>query len=112
MRTINLENGMPTAEQAMVTLNNRIYAERATRVRTVKIIHGYGSSGRGGAIRKACILKLRDYKRMGVIKDFCPGDKFGPFDDDGRRMAAAFPEVRSDSDWGRHNDGITVVLFK
>ena len=112
MRTINIENGMPTSDQAMVTLNNRIYAERASGARAVKIIHGYGSTGKGGVIRKACLLKLRDYKRMRVIKDFCPGDRFGPFDEDGRRLAQTFPELRSDVDWGRHNDGITIVLFK
>lgn len=112
MRVINIESGMPTAEQAMLTLNNRIYAERASGVRTVKIIHGYGSTGKGGAIRKTCLMKLRDYKRMRIIKDYCPGDRFGPFDEEGRRMAGLCPDVRSDSDWGKHNDGITVVLFK
>lgn len=112
MRIINLEAGMPTAQNAMSVLNNRIYAERASKSRTVKIIHGYGSTGKGGAIRSACLNKLREYKRMGVIKDFCPGDKFGPFSDEGRRMAGICPELRSDSDWGRNNDGITIVLYR
>ena len=30
MRTINIEAGMPSSQQAMTTLNNRIYAERAS----------------------------------------------------------------------------------
>ena len=112
MRTINLEAGMPSSQDAMNTLNNRIYAERATGARCVKIIHGYGSTGKGGAIKSACLSELRGYKRRGLIKDFCPGDKFGPFSEDGRRMVAAFPELNRDRDWARMNDGITVVLFK
>ena len=112
MRTINLEAGMPTSLDAMNTLNNRIYAERATGARCVKIIHGYGSTGRGGIIRKECRRKLLEYKTRHVIKDTCPGEKFGPFSEEGRRLSAVCPEVRNDIDWGRDNPGITIVLFK
>jgi len=112
MHIINLEQGMPDVNTAMSRLNNRLYAERAMRVRCVKLIHGYGSTGRGGSIKSSCRLKLRDYKRQGVIKAFCAGEQFGPFSNEGRELAALCPEVRSDSDWGRHNDGITVVLFR
>ena len=68
MNTINLEAGMPNSQDAMVTLNNRIYAERASRARYVKIIHGYGSTGQGGTIRKACRQKLSEFRRRGIIK--------------------------------------------
>ena len=76
MRTINIEAGMPSSQQAMTTLNNRIYAERASGAKCAKIIHGYGSTGKGGTIRTVC------------------------------------PEIRKDIDWGRENNGITVVMFK
>ena len=112
MKTINLETGMPTAQAAMNTLNNRIYAERATGVKCIKIIHGYGSTGKGGAIKTACRQKLTEYMRRGVIKDMCAGEDLGPFSEEGRRLAAACPEVRRDIDWGMDNNGITIVIFK
>lgn len=112
MRVINLEAGMPTSDAAMTLLNNRIYAERASGAGAVKIIHGYGSTGKGGAIRKVCRQKLLEYRRRGIIKDICPGEKFGPFDEEGRRLSQKYPEVRSDADWGRANPGVTIVLFK
>ena len=56
--------------------------------------------------------EVREHLRRGFIKDFCPGEKFGPFSEDGRRMVAAFPELNKDRDWARMNDGITVILFK
>ena len=112
MRTINLEAGMPTSLDAMNTLNNRIYAERATGARCVKIIHGYGSTGRGGTIRTECRRKLLEYKVRHVIKQIVPGEKFGPFSEEGRSLSAVCPEVRKDIDWGRDNPGITVVMFK
>lgn len=112
MRSINLEDGRPNTLDAMNTLNNRIYSERATRARCVKIIHGYGSTGKGGAIRTACRQKLMEYKRRKVIKDYCPGESFGPFHEEGRRIVDAVPEVKSDIDWGRDNPGITIVVFR
>jgi len=112
MRIINLESGMPNSLDAMNTLNNRIYSERATGARCVKIIHGYGSTGKGGVIRKACRQKLSEYKRRGIIKDICFGENLGPFSEEGRRFAEGCPEVRKDADWGRENDGITIVMFK
>ena len=112
MKTINIEAGMPNSQEAMTTLNNRIYAERATGVRCVKIIHGYGSTGKGGTIRVVCRQKLLEYRRRGVIKDICPGENLGPFSEEGRRFAEKCPEIRKDIDWGRDNNGITVVLFK
>lgn len=113
MRVINLEQGYPTAAQAMIKLKNQIYAVRASGVRECKIIHGYGSTGTGGgAIKSACLMELRTYKRQGIIKNYCPGDKFGPFSSEGRAMTAINPQLSKDVDWGRSNDGITVVSFK
>lgn len=112
MRTINIEAGMPSSQQAMTTLNNRIYAERASGAKCAKIIHGYGSTGKGGTIRTVCRQKLQEYRRRGMIKDYCYGESLGPFSEDGRRFAEKCPEIRKDIDWGRENNGITVVIFK
>ena len=112
MRIINLESGLPTGDAAMSRLNNQIYLARATRDPAAKIIHGYGSSGKGGVIKATTLRQLRVYKQRGVIKDFCPGEKFGPFSDEGRRIVAKFPQLRKDSDWARSNDGITIIIFK
>lgn len=112
MNTINLEIGMPNSQDAIVTLNNRIYAERASRARYVKVIHGYGSTGKGGTIRKASRQKLAEFRRQGVIKAICPGENFGPFTEEGRKFIELCPELRKDIDWGRENPGITIVLFR
>ena len=112
MYVINLESGLPTADQAMSRLNNQIYLARSTKGVAAKIIHGYGSSGKGGVIKAATLRQLRVYKQRGIIKDFCPGEKFGPFSEEGRRIVAKFPALRKDSDWARSNDGISIIIFK
>ena len=77
MKTINIEAGMPSPQQAMTTLNNRIYAERASGAKCAKIIHGYGSTGKGGTIRTVCRQKLNEYISRGLIKDYCAGEDLG-----------------------------------
>ena len=45
MEIINIEQGHPTVQQAMVKLQNGIYRVRATGQPVAKIVPGYGSSG-------------------------------------------------------------------
>jgi len=85
---------------------------RRVGVQTVKIIHGYGSTGDGGAIRIAARNFLCEQLEANRIKAFCPGENFGPFESSGRKMIALAPSLRQDPDWGRQNDGITIVIMK
>ena len=78
MQIINIEQGHPTVQQAMVKLQNGIYRARASGQPFAKIVHGYGSSGTGGAIKQAIGLELRKYVARGMIKSYCPGEDFGP----------------------------------
>lgn len=112
MREINIESGHPDVLTAMNRLKNGLYASRASGVRAVKIIHGYGSTGKGGAIKMAALKELRMLKTQRMIIDFCAGEKFGPFSEDGRRLVARDPSLKADKDFARSNDGITIVVFK
>ena len=112
MEIINIEQGHPTVQQAMTKLQNGIYRARATGQPFAKIVHGSGSSGTGGAIKQAVGMELRKYIARGMIRSYCPGEDFGPFSSAGRDMNAKHPAVSRDRDWGRQNDGITVIMFK
>ena len=52
VKTVNIKTGYPTAEQAMLRLSQELRIAKANRLRTLKIIHGYGSTGVGGARRR------------------------------------------------------------
>ncbi len=112
MEIINIEQGHPRVAQALTMLTNGLYRARATGKPFAKIIHGYGSSGTGGAIKEALPRELRNYILRKVIVSYCPGEDFGPFSSAAREMSARHPEISRDSDWGMHNDGITIVMFK
>ena len=108
---INLENGMPRTEAAMMRLKLELATLRRCGVNAVKIIHGYGSTGTGGAIRTATRNYLRELLSEGRIRAYCPGEQFGPFETSGRKAIQLMPAFRQDPDWGRQNDGITIVII-
>ncbi len=109
---INLETGRPKVESAMIRLRLELATLRRIGIHTVKIIHGYGSTGVGGSIRQATHQFLCEQQKAGKIKAFCPGERFGPFENNGRRIVGLAPAFRQDPDWGNQNDGITVVILK
>jgi hypothetical protein len=109
--TINLEEGRPTCEKAINRLRLQLPTLRRVGIDCVKIIHGYGSSGQGGVIRDRARDYLRKLLSDGKIKHFCPGEAFGPFEEPGRKAIELKPDMRSDKDWARNNDGITIVII-
>src|SRR4029079_1613281 len=64
MRTINLEPGLPSLDEARRFLLAQIDAARKDGVRLLKVIHGYGSSGSEGVlcagIRKSLRLRVKE----------------------------------------------------
>ena len=107
---INLEQGMPTVPAALARLNQGLRTAKATGISTIKFIHGYGSSGQGGAIRKQVLLELEKHRRNGMVKLVVPGEEFSPFFDNARRAIDLHPDLCRDQDYARTNHGITIVI--
>ena len=109
--SLNLEDGMPPVEEAVSRLRMGLQEMRVSRVSAVKLIHGYGSTGRGGKICPAVRAELASMKRRKLIRDYIPGEDFGPVDAASRKMADRNREVTRDPDYGRINHGITIVVL-
>ena len=71
---MDLEEGMPTVEQARLRMNHELQKARLDGCTAVKLIHGYGSSGVGGALRMELQHELRKAARDGVIRAFVAGE--------------------------------------
>ncbi len=110
-KTVNLEQGLPTSDQAIRRLTWEIAAAKRLQYTGLKLIHGYGSSGKGGVLR----VQVRDYllrqHRKGAIQAFIEGERLSIFDEDTRIAMELCPELRMDRDLDRHNNGITVVIL-
>ena len=108
---LNLEEGMPPVDEAVGRLRMGIQEMRAGGVKAVKLIHGYGSTGRGGKIRIGVRAELADMRRRKLIRGFIPGEEFGPADAASRDLADRLPAAVRDPDYGRINHGITIVVL-
>jgi len=112
VRTFNVEAGLPSLEDARKQVIAQIKQARRERVRVLKVIHGYGSTGKGGklcvGLRKSFALR----KQEGVIRDFIQGEDFSIFNDVVLRLLDAVPELRGDRDLDATNEGVTVLWLK
>ena len=108
---VNLEDGMPTVEEALADLRISLQSMRSTGFRIVKLIHGYGSTGRGGRICIGVRSELAAMARKRMIRDYVTGEDFGPYSETSRRIADQYREITRDPDYGRCNHGITIVVL-
>ena len=109
VREINLKYDMPPADVAVRRMEIELSAGRHTGQKLFKFIHGYGSSGTGGKIRGAVRRALCGRQGGAWV---LPGESFGPFSAEARDAAQRWPALRQDRDWGRENDGVTVVVLR
>jgi hypothetical protein len=111
LRTIMLKEGRPTVADARARLNAEMESARRGGIVALKIIHGYGSSGVGGALKDAIRASLRKRRKEGRIRAFITGEQWDSLDETSRMLIETCPELGRDSDLGRYNEGITLVLL-
>lgn len=111
MKVINVEAGMPTVEVGRKKLSFEISTAKRQRIRILKVIHGYGSSGIGGSLKRGIHELLVQYKKDGIIKEFVPGEDWSIFSQATRDMLEIFKDLKKDRDLGTGNLGITMVLI-
>ena len=111
-RELNLELGRPTADEALRRLEAELEAARHMNTPLLKLIHGYGSSGKGGRIRTASRKYLLAQQEQGRIAAVVPGERFTIFDETTRRALQQYPHLRQDRDLERENMGVTFVFMR
>ena len=111
LREVDLERGMPTVRAALQQLSFELWRGRSLGCAAVKLIHGYGSSGKGGRIRVEARRRLDRMKAGGEIWGYIPGESFSIFDSDTLAAFQRCPTLRRDRDLERHNNGVTFVLL-
>ena len=111
-RTCNIEAGLPILDEARRQVIEEIRKAKREGVSILKIIHGYGSTGKGGALNHGLRKSFAMRKKEGVIRDFIPGESFTIFNTTVLAMLGAVPSLRGDPDLGATNLGITVLWLK
>ncbi len=111
IKIVNLEEGMPTVERARLELERELHTARAQGYKAVKIIHGYGSSGVGGALRTGLQATLRRAAHDGEIAEIIYGENWRVSDERAWELLKRYPEWKADPDLGRGNKGISIVVL-
>jgi len=111
IRTVNLKWDMPEVHEALHRLESELAQARREDEALLKVIHGYGSTGAGGEIRIAVQKRLRELAEAGRIRGCIFGENWSKSDQTTWQLLQANPELKSDHDLGRRNQGITIVLL-
>ena len=102
---------MPTVPEALQQLDRELARARQTGCGVLKLIHGYGSSGAGGDIRIAAQKRLAEMASLGEIRACIFGEDWSKSDERAWALINARPELKQDTDLGRRNQGITIVVL-
>lgn len=109
VRRINLEQGQPTVEDAMRRMKNDLSTAKMSGSKAAILIHGYGSTGTGGAIKTAVGKHLKEPGLVGMVKDWVSGENW-------QTKKAVFladcPSLKEHIRDIDGNKGITIVLLK
>ena len=111
LKVVNLEQDMPTVPLALSAMNDALRVARTEGYAAVKIIHGYGSSGKGGAIRSAVQAELMQRAQAGELRAFIAGEEWRISDERSWALVQSHPELKQDTDLGRGNRGISIVVL-
>jgi len=111
LKILNIEAGMPTVEEARQQLLQELREAKQSGIRALKIIHGYGSTGKGGALRDGLRKSLLRRRKEGLVTRVIFGEKWSIFEEDAREAIECCPELKSDRDLNRSNEGVTIVVL-
>src|ERR1700733_13961456 len=111
MKTVNLKSGMPLVQEALQRLDLAQSVARQEKATLLKLIHGYGSTGAGGDIRIAVQKRLLEMAQNGQIRGCIFGENWSKSDETAWKLLQLHPGLKNDSDLGRRNSGISIVLL-
>ena len=92
-----------------MNMKNTLMACARRGVRAAVLIHGYGSSGVGGAIRLAARRALADGSLRGVVREAVPGEQWHWRK---RELLSQCPALAPYEGRIANNEGVTVVLLR
>lgn len=111
IEVINIKSNMPPAYLASVNLEIEIERLTKSDTKLIKVIHGYGSHGVGGEIKKEMLLMLKRLKNNKKIKDYFCIERLSEEKIKQIGLYQDFPELILDNELKNYNSGVTLVLL-
>ena len=109
-KVFNLKENQPTVQLALALLEIEIEASRREGIAVMKVIHGYGSHGVGGEIKKALNFWLKRAVQRGFIRDCVKGENWTSSEKN-HKFKKLCPELLGDPELYFANSGVTIILL-
>ncbi|MBI5215534.1 MAG: Smr/MutS family protein [Ignavibacteriae bacterium] len=108
--TIDIAHPPLSSDEAEHVLSSSLRkVQSSSHFRVLKIIHGYGSGGRGGTLKT--VVQNWIHGNRGRMKLSIDGMNIHPFDASVQRLCAEC-HLTASNDLGEPNKGITIVWIK
>lgn len=109
--TIDIKSNQQTVKQAIAEFLVEVDACRIGGFKVMKVIHGYGSHGVGGAIKREFLRECQNLKNRGKIEDFVCCDNWTERNIV-RKIAINYcPDLLADRELYLLNPGCSIVII-
>ena len=109
--TIDIKSEKQTVAEAIAQFLVEVDAYKKGGFKVMKVIHGYGSHGVGGAIRQAFLKKCQDLKNRQIIEDFTCCDKWTDKNVVKKIAINYCPDLMADAELYHLNNGCSIVIL-
>lgn len=109
--TIDIKSERQTVAEAIAQFLVEVDAYKKGGFKVMKVIHGYGSHGVGGAIRNNFLKKCQDLKNRKIIEDFVCCDKWTDKNTVKKIAINYCPDLLADAELYHLNPGCSIVIL-
>jgi len=110
-RVVNIKENNPSADVAVFNLSVAINDAKLMGEKAIIVVHGYGSHGQGGLIKKMAVEYLSTAVKNREIAFFVPGENWGEFNELKIKACEICPDLIINSQLAGLNSGVTVIVL-
>ena len=109
---INLKRGGPSAEEALDRLTHQLRRASELGIKVVLLVHGYGSSGEGGHIKRVIREALDNNYFSDRVTDYYCGEDLAYGSELYQALLRRRPSIKHHLQSSKHgNAGLTILLL-
>lgn len=109
--TIDIKSNRQTVAEAIAQFLVEVEAYKKGGFKVMKVIHGYGSHGVGGAIKQAFLKKCQDLKNKKIIEDYTCCDKWTDKNIVKKIAINYCTDLIADSELTHLNPGCSIIIM-
>lgn len=109
--TIDIKSERQTVSEAVAQFLVEVDAYKKGGYKVMKVIHGYGSHGVGGAIRNEFLKKCQHLKSRGIIYDFTCCNNWTDKNVVKKIAINYCPDLLADAELSFLNPGCSIVIL-